>query len=70
MNVSSYKTRLLSITRDLAVQWEQTREYWRDAKAQEFEKQYLEELLAGVDRAATVIDEIDKAFNKLRKDCG
>jgi hypothetical protein len=70
MNVSSYKTRLLMITRDLSVQWEQTKEYWRDAKAQEFERHYLAELIAGVDRAATVIDEIDKAFNKIKKDCG
>ncbi len=70
MNVNSYKARLVSITKELSAQWEQTREYWRDSKAREFEQHYLADLISSVDRASTVIDEMEKVFAKLKKDCG
>ena len=41
-------SRLEGITKDLWNQWQQTREYWRDSKSQEFEHKYLEELVASV----------------------
>ena len=69
MNVNSYKSRLMAVTKDLAVQWEQTKESWRDSKALEFERQYLVELQAAVDRAATVIDEVDELLIKIKSDC-
>ena len=69
MSVNSYKLRLLSITEELAAQWEQTHEKWGDAKAHEFEQKYIAELLASVDRAATVMDEMDKLITKIRRDC-
>jgi hypothetical protein len=57
------------VTRDLANQWQETRNYWRDAKSQEFEKKYLEELLAAVDRTVTIIEQLDKVVAKIRSDC-
>lgn len=62
-------TRLTGITRELWVQWQQTKAYWRDAKCQEFERKYLEELLTSVDRTATVIEQLDKLLTKVRTDC-
>jgi hypothetical protein len=59
----------MSATKELANQWQHTREYWRDAKSQEFDRQYMQELLAGVDRALTVIEQLDKLFTKIRHDC-
>ena len=61
--------RLITVTRELWVQWQQTKAYWRDTKCQEFEHKYLEELLASVDRAATVIEQLDKLLKKVRTDC-
>ena len=61
--------RLGAITKELWLQWQQTREYWRDAKSQEFERKYLEELLASVDKTVTVIEQLDKLVMKIRKDC-
>ena len=43
--------------------------YWKDAKSQEFERRYMEELLASVDRAVTVIEQLDKLITKIRSDC-
>jgi hypothetical protein len=62
-------TRLSATTKELWRQWQQTKEYWRDAKSQEFERKYLEELLASVDKTVTVIEQLDKLMAKIRKDC-
>jgi hypothetical protein len=62
-------TRLNALTKELWVQWQQTRDSWRDAKSQEFQRQYLDELLSSVDKSVTVIDDLDKLMTKIRKDC-
>ena len=67
--ISANGKRLTMITRELSNQWQQTRDYWRDAKSQEFERTYLEELLAGVDTTVTVIEQLDKLVTRVRQDC-
>jgi hypothetical protein len=67
MNASG--TRLAGLTKELRAQWLDTKTYWKDAKSQEFEHKYMEELLASVDRAVTVIEQLDKLVTKIRKDC-
>jgi hypothetical protein len=62
-------SRLAGLTKELRAQWQDTKNYWKDAKSQEFEHKYMEELLASVDRAVTVIDQLDKLVTKIRKDC-
>ena len=61
--------RLIAITRELWSQWQQTKSCWRDAKSLEFEHKYMEELLASVERTATVMEQLDKLITKVRKDC-
>jgi uncharacterized protein YeaO (DUF488 family) len=62
-------SRLAGLTKELRAQWQDTKNYWKDAKSQEFERKYMEELLASVDRAVTVIEQLDKLVTKIRKDC-
>jgi hypothetical protein len=62
-------SRLAGLTKELRAQWQDTKNYWKDAKSQEFEHKYMEELLASVDRAVNVIDQLDKLVTKIRKDC-
>jgi hypothetical protein len=62
-------TRLAGITKDLWTEWQQTKQYWRDAKSEEFERKFLEELRASVDKTVTVIEQLDKLITKIRKDC-
>jgi len=69
MNPSGIKTRLVSLTKGLATRWEETRNYWKDTKSQEFEQRYLSELFANVDRSVTVLDKLDELLSKVRKDC-
>jgi len=62
-------SRLAGITNELRAQWNGTKSYWKDAKSQEFERRYMEELLASVNRAVTVIEQLDKLVTKIRQDC-
>ena len=61
--------KLAAITKELSYQWQQTKEDWNDAKSQEFEHKYLEELFASIDKAVGVIDELEKLVSKIRSDC-
>ena len=61
--------RLSGITKELRAQWLDTKHYWKDAKSQEFERRFMEELLASVDRTVTVMEQLDKLLTKIRKDC-
>ncbi|MEI7731623.1 MAG: hypothetical protein WCO56_18760 [Verrucomicrobiota bacterium] len=63
------KSKLSAITKELVMKWQQTRETWQDAKSTEFEHEYMEELVSGVDKAITVIEELDKLVLKIRRDC-
>ena len=67
--MSASGSRISAVTKDLWVQWQQAREYWRDAKSEEFERKYLAELTASVDKAAAVFDQLDKLVMKVRSDC-
>ena len=61
--------RLAGITKDLWHQWQDTKNYWRDAKSDEFQKKYLDELMNSVDKTVATIDQIEKLIAKIRTDC-
>jgi hypothetical protein len=67
--MNAHASRLSAITKELWLQWQQTREYWQDAKSQEFEHKYLEELVSSIDKTVTVIEQLDKLTSKIRSDC-
>ena len=62
-------SRLEALTKELRVQWLHTKDYWSDAKSQEFEQRYLHELFATVDKTVSAIEQIDKLVGRIRKDC-
>lgn len=67
--MSGTGARLAAMTNQLSNQWQRTREQWKDAKCEEFDRQYIQELQASVDKAVTVMDQLDKLVNKIRSDC-
>ena len=69
MSLSGTKGRLVTTARDLSIRWEETKYYWSDARSQEFDRRYMQELFVGVDKAATIIGKLDELLNKVRKDC-
>ena len=67
--MSGNGSKLMALTRQLSAQWQQTKESWQDAKSKEFERQFIDELMAGVDKSVTVMEEVDKLVMKIRNDC-
>ncbi len=69
MNVSGYGQILMGLTQQLTLRWEQTRESWKDAKSDEFERDHLNELFSATAKASEVFDQLDKILSKVRNDC-
>ena len=61
--------RLMALTKELRVEWDQTKQYWNDAKSNEFERRYLDDLFAAVNQALTNIDTLERIITKIRNDC-
>lgn len=69
MSVGNNGKTLAALTKDLMLRWEETRNYWRDAKSDEFERRYLAELLTGVDKSTEVFEYLEKLIQHVRNDC-
>ena len=69
MSLSGSKNRLVAITKELSNRWDETKNYWRDAKSQEFEQRYMIELFANVDKTITVMDKLNELLTKVKNDC-
>jgi hypothetical protein len=60
---------MAGLTRDLRLRWEETKNFWRDAKSDEFERRFMVELDASVSRAILMVDKLDEILKKVRSDC-
>jgi hypothetical protein len=69
MSASGSKSRLIGAARELALKWEDTENFWRDERSQNFERKYLQELFVDVDKAVAVIEKLDELLKKVRSDC-
>ena len=69
MNLSGNKSRLVGLTRELSQQWDETKNFWRDTKSDEFDRKYMVELSAQVDRTVVVLDQLEELLKKMRSDC-
>jgi len=69
MNLSGNRGRLIGLTRDISLQWDEVKNSWRDAKSEEFERRFMNELAAQTSRAVSVLEQLDKLLQKVRSDC-
>lgn len=69
MSLAGNRSRLAAVTKELSLHWQETKNYWKDAKSLEFERRYLAELFARVDKTVTVIEKLDQLLTKVRQDC-
>lgn len=60
---------LIQNARELSERWHATKVHWRDAKALEFEKRYLEPLPGLINKTGAAMNEIEVLLKKIRKDC-
>lgn len=60
---------LIQPARELSEQWHAVSMHWRDAKAQEFEKVYLDPIPGLVNKTGAAMNELEVLLKKIRKDC-
>ena len=59
------RARLTAMGRQLNAQWKDARKEWRDGRSADFEERYMIELLDGVGRTVTILEDLDKALTKV-----
>jgi hypothetical protein len=69
MNLIASRTRLQALAKDLLLKFEETKSTWHDVRSQEFERKYLQELGARVEKSISAIERLDQVLNKVRNDC-
>jgi len=69
MSLTASRGRLAALARELSGKWHETKGCWRDAKSEEFERVYLQNLAAQMDKTITTIDKLEQLLTKVRKDC-
>jgi hypothetical protein len=67
--MSASQNRLVGLTQEITLQWAETRNYWRDAKSEEFERLFMTELSANVNRTVMALSQMDEILKKVRSDC-
>ena len=69
MSTQGSAANLSGALKELSLRWQETRSHWHDVKSQEFDRTYLEKLPNDVGRAMSVMEEIGKLLQKVRRDC-
>jgi hypothetical protein len=69
MNLSGNRSRLSAISKELLYRWQETKSHWKDAKSEQFERKYMDELIVRVEKTVTVIEKLDEVLTRVRKDC-
>lgn len=69
MSLGASKSLLHEAHRELFARWEDTRASWRDAKADDFEHEYLAALPQALAGATRIIEELDQLLAKIHTDC-
>ena len=69
MSTKGSASNLVQAVKELSIEWQITKDYWRDVKSAEFEKNYIAPLPDHMVRALGVMEELDAILKKVRKDC-
>ncbi len=69
MSVRNSASNLARAGKDLAAEWEEVQQHWRDAKSREFAEEYLDELPDRITQAIAAMGEVESILKKVRDDC-
>jgi hypothetical protein len=69
MSTKGSASNLVQAVKELSVEWQITKDYWRDVKSREFEEKYVGPLPDHMVRALGVMEELDVILRKVKKDC-
>ena len=69
MGVHEGSGQLAKSLKTLLQKWQEARMGWDDARAKEFEEQYIRPLERDLRTATTAMDQASQALNTVRRDC-
>ena len=69
MSLNASRSRLQALTKQIATEWARTREHWRDAKADEFEKRFMADLTSRVTGSMAHFENLEHTLARIRHDC-
>ncbi len=69
MSARGCSATLAQVGKDLAQEWQHAKIHWRDMKASEFERNYLDELPSLIGKSREALEELDRFLRKVRSDC-
>ena len=69
MSLGGNKGRLTGLTREISLRWSETKEHWHDARSEEFDRRFMQELNASVNRTVLIVEKLDELLKKVRSDC-
>ena len=67
--MSASSARLAALSKELLQRWHQTREDWNDEQSVDFERRFLQDLFATVDRSLGTMEQLDKLVARIKQDC-
>jgi hypothetical protein len=60
---------LAQSAKNLSAAWQEAQAHWRDAKAAEFQREYLDEIPALIGKSREALEELERVLRKVRSDC-
>jgi hypothetical protein len=69
MSAKESGANLIQALKELNLKWTEARAHWHDIKAQQFQRDYLEDLPDHVQRTMGVMQEIDVLLKRVRSEC-
>jgi hypothetical protein len=60
---------LAQSAKNLSAGWQEAQAHWRDAKAAQFQREYLDAIPALVGKSREALEELDRILRKVRSDC-
>jgi len=69
MSLKGCSSTLAQAGKNLSADWEDARAHWRDAKAAEFQREYLDELPPLIGKSRESLEVLDRFLQKVRNAC-
>ncbi|HYO11534.1 MAG TPA: hypothetical protein VER17_21400 [Tepidisphaeraceae bacterium] len=69
MGVHESRGNLAKAFKELMLRWADTRASWDDVRAEEFEKQYLQQLESDLRTTGSAMDQMGVLLSQARRDC-
>ena len=69
MSLQSSRAKIQRLTKDLMVQWNQTKTLWNDPVSRRFETEYLLPLDRAVTASAEAMDSMHEIVSRAKRDC-